>query len=177
MACFKPPYLRMGWKGSDIHLPRRAEHPFTSHPPLTPRPDKPPWSLAPPARCFLLSSQPHKHQDHTPAWSQGRPGTPTLYRAAACAFVRSAVRSSSGLPSFREGLGPKTCRDEGRPRFQGFLGTYHVQPPPPSHPYTHVCTKAPGRAGEGSVPGYQSLHPKRYLTLSPTKASDEPAKP
>lgn len=39
-----------------------------------------------------------------------RPAVPTLYRAAAWALVWSAVMSSSGLPSFRAGLGPRTCR-------------------------------------------------------------------
>lgn len=39
-----------------------------------------------------------------------RPDVPTLYRAAAWALVLSAVRSSSGLPSFRAGLAPRTCR-------------------------------------------------------------------
>lgn len=47
-----------------------------------------------------------------------KPAVPTLYRAAAWALVWSAVMSSSGLPSFRAGLGPRTCRS--RRDYKGF---------------------------------------------------------
>lgn len=149
MASFKPPYLRMCWKGSDIQLPRRAEHPLPVLPSLHALINHPgAWPHLPTG----FSSQPHKHQDHTLAWSQGRPGVPTLYRAAACAFVRSAVRSSSGLPSFREGLGPKTCRDKGRPRFQGFLGTYHAQDHPLTPTPTPMSAQGAGQSWGGLSP-------------------------
>lgn len=72
------------------------------------------WPNLPKASSFFSPTAPGALYT-IPGWSQGRSGVPTLYRAEAWAFDWSAVRSSSGLPSFRAGLGPRTYRCQSRP--------------------------------------------------------------
>lgn len=125
--------------------------------------------------CALLSLSPPAP---TAAWSLGRPRAPTLYRAAAWALVWSAVRSSSGLPSFRAGLGPRTCRSQGRLGSQGSLAPgpdlpNPLRPGPRPQWGTLSCTRHPAQLRAGSrpphLPGHWSFRPQGCFTLNHTK--------
>lgn len=82
-----------------------------------------------------------------------RPEVPTLYRAAAWALVLSAVRSSSGLPSFRAGLGPRTCEPD---RITGASTPKFFKSPHPGPPVS--CATVEGKAMDPACP---RLYPLR----------------
>lgn len=135
------------------------------------------WPHLPAAFSSPLLSAPQASRSH-PRLVPGQARDTHLIQSRGLCVCPVSCEVFLRVTLLQRGLGTQDLQGRGQATFPGIPGHLSCPGPPPhSHPHTHVCTKAPGRAGEGSVPGYQSLHPKGYLTRSPTKAPDEPAKP
>lgn len=157
MACFKPPYLRMCWKGSDIHLPRRAEHPLPILPSLHALINHPgAWPHLPTA--FSSSLSPKASRSH-PCLVPGQARGTHLIQSRSLGVCPVSCEVFLRVTLLQRRLRTQDLQGRRQATFPGIPGHLSCPGPPPhSHPHTHVCTR--GRAELGRA---QSLDTSPFV--------------